>query len=83
MDWVEVYESHTPYEWQVQRALAIVDPWGDDRDDLRLAINTIAARGGGDNAGEVLDVLTGYLPINKSEATVGPAAMRAAMEAAG
>jgi len=83
MDWVAVYESHTPYEWQIQRALAIVDPWGDDRDDLRAAINTIAVRGNGDNADEVMSVLTGYLPINRHEETVGPAAIRAAMEAAG
>ena len=82
MDWVEVYESHTPYEWLTQQALAVVDPWGDDRADMRAAINTIAVRGDGDSQSEVMDVLLGYLEINKRpEPTVGPAAMRAAMEA--
>ena len=75
MDWVEVYESHTPYEWLTQQALAVVDPWGDDRADMRAAINTIAVRGDGESQSDVMDVLLGYLEINKR------AAMRAAMEA--
>ncbi len=40
-DWVKVYDSHTPHEWAVQVALAAVDPWGDDRADLRAANNSL------------------------------------------
>lgn len=39
-DWVEFYRSHTPYEWALQSALDHVEPGGDDRDDLRAAVNT-------------------------------------------
>lgn len=38
--WVKVYEDHTPYEWAVQLALAAIEPWGEDRADLRAAVNT-------------------------------------------
>ena len=49
---------------------------------MRSAINTIAVRGDGESQSEVMDVLLGYLEINKrTEPTVGPAAMRAAVEA--
>jgi hypothetical protein len=40
-DWIAVYESHTPLEWMVQLCLSYVDPWGDDRADLRAAFNTV------------------------------------------
>ncbi len=35
-DWVEVYESHTPFEWALQLALERIEPWGDERADLRM-----------------------------------------------
>jgi len=74
-----VYESHTPYEWLVQRCLMIVDPWGDDRDDLRAAINTVASTPTQD-AGELQDVLIGYVKINEQSKQAGPAQMRAMLE---
>lgn len=40
-DWLDVYVSHTPYEWSVQCALADVEPWGEDREDFRAAVNTL------------------------------------------
>lgn len=40
MAWVEIYDSHNAYEWGLQVALTEVEPWGDDRDDLRAAVNT-------------------------------------------
>lgn len=40
MEWVKVYESHNEYEWRMQIALCQVEPWGDDRDDMRAAVNT-------------------------------------------
>lgn len=40
MDWVRIYELHNSYEWAVQRILNCVDPWGDNRADMRQAVNT-------------------------------------------
>jgi len=34
--WVEVFDSHTLYEWQLQVALDELEPLGDKRDDLRI-----------------------------------------------
>lgn len=77
-DWIRVYESHTPYEWKVQVALSIVDPWGDDRADRRAALNTIKAHPIDD---EAIPVLLGCgLKINEHEEEVGPAQMRALLE---
>lgn len=82
MDWVEVYESHTPYEWLVQQVLAVVDPWGDDRDDLRAAVNTMAAIPAGDfDRNEFRESLRSYLKINEQpEESVGPAGLRMMLE---
>lgn len=77
MDWVEVYESHTPYEWITQVALSIVDPWGDDRDDLRAETNTLAVVA---QTQESLERLTNYLAIHERDHTVGPATIRQLME---
>jgi hypothetical protein len=76
--WVEIYESHTPYEWKLQRARAIVDPWGVDRDDRRAALNTMASH---PIEEETFDLLKGCgLKINEHEEEVGPAQMRALLE---
>ncbi len=77
MDWVAVYESHSPYEWIVQVALSIVDPWGDDRDDLRAETNTLAIVA---QTNESLLRLTNYLKIHERQDAVGPAAMRQMIE---
>lgn len=79
-EWVEIYESHTPYEWLMQRTLAAVDPWGDDRDDLRAALNTLANYPGTGDKQELLQALLGYIEINKAAEHVGPADMRRALE---
>lgn len=79
-DWLTVYESHTPYEWLVQTALAIVDPWGDDRADMRAAINTMAVLPGDEGREETAAALTGYLKINEDEEDVDPAVMRKLQE---
>lgn len=82
MDWVAIYESHTPYEWLVQQCLAVVDPWGDDRDDLRAAVNTMATFPAGDfDRNEFMQSLRAYLKIHEQpEQAVGPAAMRMMLE---
>lgn len=40
LDWWNIKEEHTPYQWRCQMALYAVDPWGDTRDDMRAAMNT-------------------------------------------
>ena len=40
LDWVRLWQEHTPYEWAVQVALCGVEPWGEERTDLRDARNT-------------------------------------------
>ena len=60
--------------------LTVVDPWGDDRDDMRAALNTIAAIPSGVDKSEVMSALVGYLKINAVNDTAGPAQMRAALE---
>lgn len=61
MAWVEVFESHTPNEWAYQLALSVVDPWGDARDDLRAALNTMASCPPSENGEEVFEGLTHYV----------------------
>ena len=82
MDWVEVYESHTPYEWLMQKILAVVDPWGDDRADLRAAVNTMPGLDTGDaDRSEIMQSLIGYLKINeRQEQDAGPAGVRMMLE---
>lgn len=78
MDAVELYLSHTPTEWLVQRVLAVVDPWGDERADKRAALNTMTAAGQFDM--EVFRALTSYTDGSMKPEEVGPAAMRQALE---
>lgn len=40
LDFLNVYEEHTPYEWQVQQLLYQIEPFGEDRADLRSAVST-------------------------------------------
>lgn len=64
----------------MQRTLATVDPWGDDRDDLRAALNTLANHMGSGDKQELLRALLGYIEINKAAEHVGPADMRKVLE---
>lgn len=76
--WVRLYDSHTPYEWKVQRALAIVDPWGDDRADRRAALNTLASH---PIEEETAQMLKGCgLKINEQEEEAGPEQIRQLLE---
>lgn len=78
MDWVAVYENHTPYEWKMQQAREMVDPIGEDRADMRAAFNTFAAMRS-DNP-ELLRLLMSYLPFRQTEQAAGPASMRQLIE---
>lgn len=78
MDWVHVRESHTPYEWKIQRALSIVDPWGDERADRRAALNTMAAHPIDEETAQSLKGC--FLKINDREEEAGPEQIRALLE---
>ena len=43
-DWLEFYESHTPYEWQLQWAAAIVEQFGEGRADNRAKGQALYAK---------------------------------------
>lgn len=58
----------------------MVDPWGDDRDDLRAALNTMANYMGDGDKEDIAKALTGYLEINKQPEYAGPAEMRRMLE---
>lgn len=77
MDWVRVYDSHTLYEWTVQTALNIVDPWGDDRADMRSEAHALAVIG---PCEETIENLHGFIEINRQEPEVGPAVIRQLLE---
>lgn len=34
--WVELFDSHTLYEWNLQIALDTIEPVGEKRDDIRI-----------------------------------------------
>jgi hypothetical protein len=76
LDWVEVYEAHTPSEWAHQVALSIVDPWGDDRGDMRMKAHALAVITPCEETIENLD----YLALHEQSEPVGPATMRKVIE---
>jgi hypothetical protein len=86
MDWVETYERHTAFEWLIQMVLARLDPWGDDRADMREARNAahvVAATVGmtdEEKFHELVESLRDYLPHKKEpEKVVGARALRQAL----
>lgn len=62
--------------------LAVVDPWGDDRADLRAAVNTMPGLDTGDaDRNEVMQSLVAYLKINeRPEQVVTPDMLRMILE---
>ncbi len=40
-DWIDFRDAHTNYEWAVQEAANIVEPFGEERADMRMAMNTM------------------------------------------
>lgn len=70
LDWWNLFAGMTPYEIAHTQALWGLEPWGDDRADLRAAINTVAAAGvPGEKIGEAVAELSSYLPIMQDDAT--------------
>ncbi len=76
---MSIYEDHTPYEWLIQAALSEVDPWGDDRADLRAEVNTLAALAPDEDS---LGRLRSYLAIHEEMEPLGPGQMRQLIEGA-
>jgi len=86
--WVQLWLNHTPYEWAVQVALCGVEPWGDERADIREARNAahlIAAIRrdmplSDDEFRELQRGLARYLKCDPElEEVLGPQAMRQAL----
>jgi hypothetical protein len=66
LDFWNVYAEMTPYEISVTQALWQIEPWGDDRADLRQAVNTVAGSGVEEGkAGEAVEELANYLEVNR------------------
>jgi hypothetical protein len=61
----------------MQMALEIVEPWGDDRADIRSEANTIAAI---NPTEESLCRLRSYLKIHERDQALSPAQLRQIME---
>lgn len=69
LDWWRIKDEHTPFEWACQVARSIVEPWGDERDDLRAAWNTLKLMQFGEKPTDeelagILDNLRFYLKSN-------------------
>ena len=86
-DWWRIKSLHTPYEWALQIAMQSVEPIGEDRADLRAAVNTanlIVSQSTdvtNEQATSLIESMRGYLRVNQREPEVaGPAAIRQAIE---
>ena len=82
IDWWRLKDEHSPYEWQLQKAMAHVEPSGEDRADWRNAVATswICASNGVSVSEDDFDSIRHYLPVNHHTPTVGPAGARAIVE---
>jgi len=86
LDFDNVYYEMSPFEWSVHQALAVIEPWGEDRADLRAAVNTVrhlianSNEPSEDAIEEELRSLSGYLRINRPpERILSPAEAAAAI----
>ena len=84
LDWWNVRAEHNAWEWAAQRAMYEVCPFGEKRDDLRQAINTLAiARSvtwsevSEDDCRNLLNNLCDYLPCDKQHDITAEADMNA------
>ena len=67
-DWWNLRKEHTPFQWALQRTIAIVQPYGERRADMRAATmtaNLMAMQStepvADDNFREMIGTLTNYL----------------------
>lgn len=68
LDWENVLNELTPRQLHVLMAYTELEPWGDDRHDLRAAVNTqgVMAAMGAKNVD--INPLARYLEIHESDA---------------
>ena len=72
-DWWRIKGMHTPYEWALQVAAESIDPFGEERADIRAAVNTanlMAAQSSNvtnDQVQTMIDSLRSYLQVNQVE----------------
>ena len=67
---MEFFEEHTRYEWALLQAAQSVDPCGEERADIRDAINTAAimsAFAKVDDFGKLVEQLQKYLKIHEQD----------------
>lgn len=70
--WVEVWESHTPYEWMLQEVLAVVEPWGERRADIRGAVHALAVCGSMatiEHPEDAINSLQNYLKVHEKDSS--------------
>ena len=86
LDFWNVYAEHTPHQWKVQQILYSIEPFGEDRADLRTAVAT--ARLIAMNASEPIsdaeykqevDNIRFYLKVNQPKEDVLSPAQAAAL----
>lgn len=82
LDWWRIKDEHSPYEWRLQKAMARVLPFDDERDDWRNAVLAawLCASAGSKLDAEQFEHIRHYLPVNHQVQTVGPEGARAAIE---
>ena len=68
LDFWNVYAEMTPYEIAITQGLWNLEPWGDDRADLRDAVNTAVQSGVNDD--EAFNSLNNYLPVKLEDTVV-------------
>lgn len=79
-DWLEFYDSHTAYEWHLQRAANIVEPFGEDRADDRSRIHALFTKiNDPEWLRKLFDLLSNYTgdiePQNSGELEANPQAL--------
>lgn len=68
LDWWNLFAEMTPYEIAHTQALWGLEPWGDDRADLRAAVNTASASGVSEGKFvEAVQELSSYLPVMQDD----------------
>lgn len=75
LDWWNVYDEHTPYEWALQVAMFAAEPWGEDREDLRMALAAALNQSAhaaepvqAEKLSEMFDQYRKYLPVHRVDA---------------
>jgi hypothetical protein len=71
LDFWNLLNELSPQELRAQQALMAVEPWGDDRADLRAAVHTVTSHKF-QQPDDALDALTRYLKVQQHEEEIHP-----------